>query len=156
MPTSCRRTNAAPAPATAISKAARAKTAARTWSARSWPRPRRLPAILWMSAHSTASHLLNSKRFMTAIISRGLLYILTLSPSIVVLGGALIWILRDQSLNHTRKAAAGINVAALVFFMAYLLYHPGFRVLPLALCVLVSLTSSVLDRVGEREERGLK
>ena len=46
----CRPANAAPAPPTAISRAARAKAAARIWSARSWPRQRRLPDISWTSA----------------------------------------------------------------------------------------------------------
>src|SRR5713226_6316473 len=50
---SCRPTSAAPAPATAISKAARARTAARTSSARSWPPPPPSPAILSTSDHST-------------------------------------------------------------------------------------------------------
>ena len=45
--------SAPPALRTGISKAARARTAGRTWSARSWPRRRRLPAILWMSAIGT-------------------------------------------------------------------------------------------------------
>src|ERR1017187_8960964 len=39
-----------------ISKAARARTAGRTWSARSWKRQQRLPAILWTSASGTWKH----------------------------------------------------------------------------------------------------
>src|SRR5437667_6276010 len=49
---SCRRMSAAPAPAIATSKGARAKTAAHTSSARSWRPPPRLPVISSTCANS--------------------------------------------------------------------------------------------------------
>src|SRR5580692_3588525 len=54
---SCSRASARPALRIAISKAARGRTAGRTWSAQSWPPQRRLPDILWTCASGTWTQL---------------------------------------------------------------------------------------------------
>src|SRR5262245_8425225 len=57
----CRRTSAAPAPPTATSRAARGATAARTWSARSWPLLPPSPATSLTCASSTSPTLSNAE-----------------------------------------------------------------------------------------------